>query len=276
LQWKSFPLESRRFAGNLLSMSARPYVLTETNWKSIQETPCEVAILPWGATEAHNYHLPYGTDNIQLDHIAAEAARIAGGEGAHVMVLPCVPFGVNTGQLDIPLCLNMNPSTQMAVLADIIDSLDRQGIRKLVVLNGHGGNCFKQITRELQARFPRVFLSTVNWFKVLEPRAYFDKPGDHADELETSLMMHLAPGLVRPLEEAGDGATRAPRLRAIRESWAYAQRDWLKATVDTGSGDPSLATAEKGRVFFDALTEKIATYLVDLANVDTGDLYETE
>ncbi len=257
-------------------MNARPYVLTEANWKSIRETPCELAVLPWGATEAHNYHLPYGTDNLQLDHIAAEAARIATDQGARPMVLPCVPFGVNTGQLDIPLCLNMNPSTQTAVLADIIDSLDRQGIGKLVVLNGHGGNCFKQITRELQARFPRVFLSSINWFKVLDARDYFDNPGDHADELETSLMLHLRPELVRPLVEAGDGATRAPRLRAIREGWAYAQRDWRKATVDTGSGDPSLATGEKGRAFFAALTAKIASYLVDLANADTSDLYETE
>jgi creatinine amidohydrolase len=257
-------------------MNARPYILTEANWKSIRETPCELAVLPWGATEAHNYHLPYGTDNIQLDHIAAEAARIATEQGARPMVLPCVPFGVNTGQLDIPLCLNMNPSTQTAVLADIIDSLDRQGIGKLVILNGHGGNCFKQITRELQARFPQVFLSSINWFKVLDARDYFENPGDHADELETSLMLHLTPELVRPLEEAGDGATRAPRLRAIREGWAYAQRDWLKATVDTGSGDPSLATAEKGRAFFEALTEKLATYLVDVANADTSDLYEAE
>lgn len=257
-------------------MPPRPYVLTETNWKSIQETPCEVAVLPWGATEAHNYHLPYGTDNIQLDHIAAEAARIATVLGARVMALPCVPFGVNTGQLDIPLCINMNPTTQTAVLADIIDSLDRQGIRKLVVLNGHGGNCFKQITRELQARFPTVFLSTINWFKVLDPRAFFEHPGDHADELETSLMMHLASDLLRPLEEAGHGATRAPKLQAIREGWAYAQRDWLKATVDTGSGDPALASVGKGRVFFEALTEKIATYFVELANADAADLYETE
>jgi len=257
-------------------MSARPYVLAETNWKSIREVSCEVAVLPWGATEAHNYHLPYGTDNFQLDHIAAEAARLATGQGARVMVLPCVPYGVNTGQLDIPLCINMNPSTQTAVLADIIDSLDRQGIRKLVILNGHGGNCFKQITRELQARFPGVFLTTFHWFKVLDPRDFFENPGDHADELETSLMLYLMPELVGPLAEAGDGATRPSRLRAIREGWVYAQRDWLKATVDTGSGDPALGTAEKGHRFFAALAVKIADYFVELANADPGDLYDTE
>src|SRR3712207_9422514 len=88
-------------------MPGRPYVLTETTWKTVKSTSYDVAILPWGATEAHNYHLPYGTDTIQCDRAAAEAARLAWERGARVVVLPTVPFGVNTSQLDIELCLNM-------------------------------------------------------------------------------------------------------------------------------------------------------------------------
>jgi creatinine amidohydrolase len=120
-------------------VTGRPYILAETTWKSVRETAYDVAVLPWGATEAHNYHLPYGTDTIQCDHIAAEAARLAWGAGARVIVLPTVPFGVQTGQLDIPLCLNVNPSTQAALLSDLAQALAGQGIRKLVILNGHGG-----------------------------------------------------------------------------------------------------------------------------------------
>src|SRR5439155_148129 len=56
-------------------MPARPYILAETTWQAVRDTRFEVAVLPWGATEAHNYHLPYATDNIQCDHVAAEAAR---------------------------------------------------------------------------------------------------------------------------------------------------------------------------------------------------------
>ena len=97
-------------------MPGRPYVLAETNWKTVKETDYEVALLPWGATEAHNYHLPYATDVVQCDGIGAEAARIAWEMGAKVILLPTVPFGVNTGQLDIKLDINMNPSTQLAVL----------------------------------------------------------------------------------------------------------------------------------------------------------------
>ena len=131
-------------------MPSRPYILAETHWKAVKNTDYAVAVLPWGATEAHNYHLPYATDVIECDHIAGEAARIAWERGVKVIVLPTVPFGVNTGQFDIRLDINMNPSTQAAVLRDVVESLSRQGFTKLVVLNGHGGNDFRQMIRELQ------------------------------------------------------------------------------------------------------------------------------
>src|SRR5512141_1401995 len=123
-------------------MTGRSWVLGEVTWKQVRETPYEIAVLPWGATEAHNYHLPYGTDVFESQAVANEAARIASERGAHVAVLPAIPFGVNTGQLDIPLTINMNPSTQMAVLSDVVEALDSQGIPKLVIINGHGGNDF--------------------------------------------------------------------------------------------------------------------------------------
>src|SRR5688500_11085451 len=115
-------------------MAGRPYLLAETNWKTVRDTRYDVAILPWGATEAHNYHLPYGTDVIETDAVAAESARRAWERGARVLALPCIPFGVNTGQLDIPFCMNMNPSTQAAVLADVAAVLDTHGVGKLVIL----------------------------------------------------------------------------------------------------------------------------------------------
>ena len=253
---------------------SRPYLIAETNWGHLRSLEYELAVLPWGATEAHNYHLPYATDNIQLDAIAAGAARIAWERGAKVGVLPCVPFGVNTGQLDIPFCINMNPSTQTAVLADVIGSLAEQGIAKLTVLNGHGGNNFRQQLRELQVEFPEVFLSTVDWFSIIDFKEIFDEPGDHADEVETSLMMHVAPELVMPLDQAGDGSTNASRISAMREGWAWSQRDWLKATNDTGSGNPAAATAAKGERLLGDLTVKLAGFLVELAEADPDNLYE--
>jgi len=255
------------------SSTPRPYVLAETTWRAVSNTTFDVAVLPWGATEAHNYHLPYATDVIQCDHIAAEAARLASERGAKVAVLPTVPFGVQTGQLDIPFCVNLNPSTQLAILEDISRALGGQGVRRLVVLNGHGGNDFRAMIRDLQPRVPEVFLCTINWWSCVDARPFFAAPGDHGGELETSLMMHVAPSLVRPLAEAGPGRERKARIAGLREGWAWAPRRWTAITDDTGVGDPSAATAAKGEAFFRAVTERIGGFLVDLAGADIDDLY---
>ncbi len=253
---------------------SRPYILSEVNWREVKRSKYEVAVLPWGATEAHNYHLPYGTDNIQLDFIAAESARKAWEGGARVIVLPTIPFGVNTGQLDILLDINMMPSTQAAVLQDVAECLGRQGMGKLLILNGHGGNDFRQMIRETGARVPELFICTMNWFKVLDAAAFFEESGDHGGELETSVMMHAAPKLVLPLAEAGSGAARAFRVEGLRSGWVWAERPWLQVTEDTGVGNPRFASAEKGKAFAEALTDRIASFLVELDACDRDQMFE--
>jgi len=252
---------------------ARPYILAESHWGTVRDTTYDVAILPWGATEAHNFHLPYATDVIECDMLAAESARLAWEKGAKVIVLPTIPFGVNTGQLDIRFCMNMNPSTQAAVLADVVATVERAGARKLVIFNSHGGNDFKQMIRELQPK-TTVFLCTLNWWQVVDPKPYFTEPGDHAGELETSILLHYTPGLVRPLGEAGDGREQKLTVPGLRERWVWAQREWTRATIDTGVGNPKDATAEKGATFAAAVTEKIAGFLVALAAAEPETLYE--
>ena len=254
-------------------MPERPFILSELTWKSVRESRYDVAVLPWGATEAHNLHLPYATDNLETEAIAERAAERAWKAGAKVVVLPVVPFGVNTGQLDIPLCINMNPSTQALVLRDVAHSLAGQGINKLVVLNGHGGNDFRQMIRELQPQVS-LFLCVVNWYKTLDLKPYFSDVGDHAGEMETSVMQHIAPELVRQLSEAGSGKARAFKIQAFREGWAWAPRQWTQVTDDTGVGNPAASTAEKGKRYVEAVTGKLGDFLVDLAKADTKSLYE--
>ncbi len=256
-------------------MPARPYILAETTWKTVREMAYDVAVLPWGATEAHNYHLPYGTDNFECEHIAAEAARLAWDAGARVAVLPILPFGVQTGQLDIPFCLNLYPSTQAAVLGDLARSLEGQGVRKLVVLNGHGGNDFRSTIRELQPRV-KIFLCVTSWYQVVDAGDYFDDLGDHAGEMETSIMLHIAPALVRPLSEAGEGKERRFRIAAFREGWAWAPRQWAQVSTDTGIGDPGAASQQKGERYTSAVVERLSRFLVDLAAADPDDLYENQ
>lgn len=251
----------------------RPYILAENNWKTIKDASFDVAVLPWGATEAHNYHLPYGTDVIEAEQVAAEAARVAWDEGAKVIVLPTIPFGVNTGQFDVKLDMNMNPSTQMAVLRDVVEVLNRQSIHKLIILNSHGGNDFKTMIRELGLKFPNMFLCQCNWYQCVDQKQFFENKDDHAGEMETSVMLHLTPHLVRPLSEAGDGAAKKFRFAAMREGWAWAERKWLQVTKDTGVGDPRKATAEKGAKYFKAVTEKVSRFFVEVARADRNDLY---
>ena len=250
------------------------HLLAETNWKTMQSKQIDLVILPWGATEAHNFHLPYGTDVFEAEAIAAQSAQIAAEKGANIIVLPAIPFGVNTGQADIKLDINLNPTTQLAIIKDILETLNRQGIKKLLILNSHGGNDFRWMLRELGLKFPNMFLSTCNWFQALNKKDFFEFDGDHADEMETSLMLFLKPELVLHLDEAGNGVEKKLKIREFAEGWAWTERKWSKISADTGVGNPKLATAEKGEKYFKAITEKVAQLMTEISNADLNDLYE--
>ncbi|MCX2838548.1 creatininase family protein [Salinimicrobium sp. MT39] len=252
----------------------RPYILAESNWKTVKEQKTEVAVLTWGATEAHNFHLPYATDNYQIEAIAAEAAKKAWEAGGKVLVLPNIPFGVNTGQTEVDLCMNLYPSTQLAILNDLVEVLDRSGVKKLLLLNGHGGNNFKALLREVGAKYPKMLLVTTSFFQTVDRKEFFEEAGDHADEMETSLMLHLRPELVLPLEEAGNGEEKHSRLTAIKEGWAWSERKWHMVSADTGIGDPRKASEEKGKRFFDAVTRQVADLLLEMDKIKNEDRYE--
>lgn len=251
----------------------RPYILSECSWRDLKTERFDLAVLPWGATEAHNYHLPYGTDVYEADAIAAESGKKAWNKGAKVIILPTIPFGVNTGQTDIYLDMNMNPSTQMAILKDILTVLERQSIEKFLILNSHGGNDFKTMLRELGLHFPKMLLSSCNWFQALDKSKYFEEEGDHADEMETSIMMHLQPDLVLPLSVAGSGNEKKNTIEGFREKWAWTERKWSLVTDDTGVGNPKKSSAEKGKMFFDDVTDKIAKLMFEICKTPTDQLY---
>jgi creatinine amidohydrolase len=252
----------------------RPFILAETNWESVRNEKFDLAVLPWGATEAHNYHLPYSADNIESDFIAAESARLALEKGAKVIVLPTVPYGVNTGQKDVYLDMNIMPSTQLAILSDLIQVLNHHKIHKLLILNSHGGNDFKALVRELGYKFPNMFISFANWYQALDLTKYFENKCDHADEMETSLMLYLRPNLVLPFEKWGEGKTKKNKIKEFSEGWAWMERKWPQITEDTGVGNPRLASRDKGERFFRDLTEKISNLLIALCKADITDMYE--
>ncbi len=170
--------------------------------------------------------------------------------------------------------INLNPSTQLAILDDITDVLNRHGIHKFLILNGHGGNDFKQIIRELGLKYPEMFICCCNWYQSFETADFFEKTGGHADEMETSMMQYLAPDLVLPLSEAGEGAGKKFRIKALNEKWAWAERRWTQVTSDTGIGDPAAATPEKGEKCFNEVTGKISSFIIELCKADINNMYE--
>lgn len=253
----------------------REWILAELNHAFVRSQKWEVAVLPFGATEPHNLHMPYGTDNYEVQEVGSRACERAYQAGAKVLLLPAIPYGVNTNHLKIPgaLACSLNPTTLLHILTDLVDSLERQGVRKLVLLNGHGGNELKPLTRELHHR-TRVFLCVCDWFRMavdVYPKI-FDQVGEHADEVETSLGLAFFPDFVHP-ELADPGAAQPTKLEAINRGWISITRPWHLATTNTGLGDPRAATADKGRRLMEILVERLGQFLIDLASAPMNERF---
>jgi creatinine amidohydrolase len=249
----------------------RPYVLFEANYGQLREHRPAVAILPWGATEAHNYHLPHGTDVIEATAVAERAAALAQDARARVVVLPAVPFGNNAQQLDQVATISIRTVTALAILTDVARSLKAQGIDRLVVVNAHGGNDFKPLVRDVQGE-TGVLVVLVNFYQVAPDalREVFDDPGDHAGQMETSLLLHLCPDWVE-LARAGDGRAVPFAIEALRGTpGVWTPRPWSACHPDTGSGNPAGATAEKGLRYLGAVAREVARVLVGLAGATRG------
>ncbi len=243
----------------------RRWVLGEATYADFRERRPEVAVIPFGATEPHNFHLPYATDTIEAEAIAAAACQRADALGAWAVALPALPFGTETNMRALPFAMDLRPSTVLAILRDLVDSLEATGLRKVLILNSHGGNEFRGHLRELYSR-TSVQLFLCDWWLVAKDRqrAIFANPDDHAGEAETSLLLHLRPDLVR-MPDAADGAVREMRFEALRQGWVKTTRPWHVLTPSSGSGDPRQATAEKGRQWLDFLGATLGDFLAELA-----------
>src|SRR5262245_1398632 len=250
-------------------------ILAEQTHAFVRGQRWQAAVLPFGATEPHNLHMPYGTDTFQVEELGRRACAHAWQQGARVVLLPAMPFGVNTNHLKVPggLALSVTPTTLLAVISDLAEALSLQGVKKLVLLNGHGGNELKPLTRQLHHRRD-VFLCVCCWYRMAGDRypAMFECPGEHADEVETRLGLACFPHLLRP-ELADDGAARPSRFGAINKGWVSITRPWHLVSANTGLGDPRAATADKGRRLMDALTERLGDLLAELAEEEMDETF---
>lgn len=256
----------------------RPWKLAETTYGVVKQQEYRVAVLPLGATEPHNLHLPYGADLFEGDLVGEKICEAAWQRGAKVVLLPTIPYGTQTNQREFPFAMNLNPSTLGAVIRDLVESLVHQGILKIVLLNSHGGNDLKWVLRELYGKTPaQLFLC--NWFQTFQDvyRDIFHEPDDHAGEMETSLALAYWPELVGRNDDgtltADDGRKRPTRFEAVNRGWVSITRPWHLLTTNAGAGNPHAATAEKGRQLTEVLIDRLSAFLVELSAAELDEKF---
>ena len=216
-----------------------------------------IPLLPWGSIEPHGETLPYLTDSILAGNISIGSASKC---LRPCIVLPPVSMGSqNPGQWDKPVCLHFSQETQKSVLSDIVTSLERQGFRKLVIVNGHNGNSFKGIVRGTEFGHPSFKIYVCNYLDVVEcmkpsNSIPFPDTDDHAGFTEASLMLHYCPELV----DTGNTPEGVRETTGYGLSTMWTPRDWDRFSVNTRIGDASEASARYGSMMAEFITDRIS------------------
>jgi len=247
-------------------------LLNEMTWEDVKEAieDNQVIVLPVGSTEQHGQHLPLDTDAFLCLSVAAEAAKRSG----HAIVAPPVVFGYSPHHMSFPGTITVDPHTLINLLVEVTLSLVHHGFKKVLLLNGHGGNRGPVATAasEAQEKLNRkAKIAAASYFdfgiaKVSSTRDSEVGGMCHSCEYETSLELFLRPQLVRK-----EKIKRCMPPEVIKD---YVSYDLLKPsivnmTLDTKEispesgvcGDPTVASAEKGRIFFNAVVDDIAEFL---------------
>jgi creatinine amidohydrolase len=239
----------------------------------LMEARYEVAVLPIGSTEPHAQHLVYGTDFFTVERFAERVVEEANRRGARCLLLPTMPFGVNVNVQKCPWAMSLRPRTMTDFVTDVVASVVRQGVKKLAILNGHGGNsaALQAALREMHPRF-EAFIALAEWYGVIgdvEGEVMETKEMGHACEMETSAMLHLCP------EGVEMSAAEPTRVRKTIFSGRALQfvSPWHVYTLNTGIGDPTKASAEKGRRLLEAAVDRIAAALKEMSDEPYSEMF---
>ena len=241
--------------------------LSEMYYGEMRDLDVQVAVLPIGSTEPHAFHLPYSTDTLQVQEIARRACVAANEKGAKALALPATPYGCDANLLGFPFTIDLTPRVLMSLIEDVVRSLVHHGVRKIMLMNGHGGNnaALETVMRELYGRV-EAFICVVHWWETaadVTNEVCETKETGHACEFETSLCLELLPDLVR-MDLAEKTTTRPVRVPLVQKYGKFC-RPWHLFTRNTGIGDPTKATREKGKRIADCAVSRIADMLVELS-----------
>ncbi len=234
----------------------------------------EVAVLPIGSTEAHAQHLVYGTDTFQVERFAELAVAEADRRGAKCILLPTMPYSCNENVQQVPWVMSLRPRTLIDFVTDVLASVVRQGVRKFVIMNGHGGNTsvLRAALREIFPHTP-AFVALHEWYGVasdVEEEVMETEERGHACEMETSAMLHLCPEGV-DMEAAEP--TQGRKTIFSRGGVLFFVNPWHLYTRNSGLGDPTKATAEKGKRMIEAAVDRTAQALKELSDAEMDGLF---
>jgi creatinine amidohydrolase len=245
---------------------AAEYRYLRLTWEDMNEAIAaqKVVILPTGSVEQHGPHLPLDVDTFLAESVCLEVGRRAADR---VLVLPAVPFGLNLHHIDFPGTIHIEPETFIAFCLNITKSLAYHGFQKILIVNGHGSNTpLIDIVARKTLLATNSLCASLNYYTLgidAFNRVKQTPVMAHADEFETSLYLHLAPDRVR-MEKAvagndvvGKYMTSDSTLPHVRFSDYWGR--WTKVGVH---GDPTAATAEKGKIIWEALLPRLVE-LVD-------------
>lgn len=225
--------------------------------------PEALVVLPIGATEQHGPHLPTSTDITLAEAIAVRSADIAAKQTTRPVVLaPPLAFGASHHHLPFGGTLSLKPATLLAVLDDLLGSMVSCGARRLVLLNGHGGNSgvCHAAAASVSAQYEHVVVAHVNYW-ALRPAGEPHVPG-HAGRFETSLMQALG-RCTTNAEPTISPRPNRPLLRDIPGVDVHSQQRWRH--IDGYTDDPSEASASEGNRLLAELCAAMAARLLDLA-----------
>jgi creatinine amidohydrolase len=248
--------------------------LARLSWSEIAELDRDrtVAVLPTAAVEQHGPHLPLETDAFLCTRVAEESAVRAQREGP-VLLAPTLPYGSSTHHMAFAGTLTLRAETFLAAVGDLCGSLVEHGFRRLLVVNGHGGNSAlgREAVQQLANRAPVLAACVDYWALARETAAEVrESPAGgmaHACEFETSLMLRLRPELVRRefvRREIPEPRFSQERLELaspgpVAAGW---QTHWLSSSGVLGA--PDLASAEKGERLFEACVEGLTALIGEL------------
>ena len=231
-------------------------------WRWPGDLSERVVVISTGHTEQHALHLPLETDT---RIVAAIADGLRASAPDRVVCLPAWPFGVSTHTRQYPGTLNLGGRTFEDFFLAVVDRLARLGARMILFSNGHGGNhsFLVNIVKWAGERWPQAFIAT-EWLHTTGPALDEFRQSEmggmgHACELETSLMLHLRPETVhldRARRETDFVSTPEYFMDWVEGGRLIANPPWTDDTVTGAYGDPTLATADKGRRWLKAAIEE--------------------